>query len=872
MLPALTALLLTAAPAVRPIEAVPHGATAWAFATGTLSSPRAGTPEELAGRFIRENAERIGWLRGATAGEMERHGTRWGTTVVVSPALDGIPVLGMDVAITFDNQGRATRVSSASEALQVGARRPTVAASQALSTAARQVPGALLGATGEVQGATRLVFTRVGDLLALAWQVSVPSLLEGTRNDVLLVDASTGELLRHENRVFRARTTAQVYGGVPFDDGGNLSQVDVPDTDGGALPDGGGFLAGPRANASNCCQTRNCEPDAGPRRADGGFSFGLFSIPFDVAVCDRVPRATNERTEQDYVYPPIDPPRFFDGGIVRAGTQDPALDDHFAEVQAYTSALAQYDYFIHLSGTPTGFVFKDNRGSTGKPFLVWANLAFPNIDFAQASSGSVRSDTLQLLDNAAFIPKETWQSQPTLQTLYNVTTSALVFFQGPKADFAYDTSVAFHEFTHGMVYTVATFDGVAFKPHAANIEHGAMNEGLADYFAAAHLQHARIGEYVGRHVDGLGNEGSLRDLAGTDSCPDVLWGEVHQDSKHFAQAIWAARQGFLGTDQGDTFDAAVYAAVVGIQRPTFATMTTAICTQVGTAFPSVTNARTTCEQAFTSRGVIGCSDLLTVPGNVINRPYFGMAGIQDTGSSRGTGIPGPVQFVFNPAGKATRIRLAAAADSGGGLGGPAPAVKVLVGVGRPVTFTGGGASGIQNDATATFNVTAAGGRLTADGDLGCVDGPIHVALFNTGAAGVAAQDLTLTLVGGNCTPTSSTSGSTGAATSGSTSSATGTAGSSGGTAASSTGAATGSNGTAGTAGSTGSSAGSTGATASATGSSGGTEGTSGTTSGAASTGGSGETPSVGCGCAQVDGSAASLLVVALGAFSRRRRH
>src|SRR5262249_13643665 len=145
-------------------------------------------------------------------------------------------------------------------------------------------------------------------------------------------------------------------------------------------------------------------------------------------------------------------------------------------------------------------------------------------------------------------------------------SSAMVFFQGAKADFAYDTSVTYHEFTHGMVYTVADFSGIAFygNHHGAHDEAGAMNEGIADYFASAHLQDPVSGQYVGPRLAGGTQDVALRDLTHNDKCPQVLWGEVHQDSQHFSEALWQTRDNFKlnpdGGSDGRTFDSAVYAA------------------------------------------------------------------------------------------------------------------------------------------------------------------------------------------------------------------------------------------------------------------------------------------------------------------------
>ena len=99
----------------------------------------------------------------------------------------------------------------------------------------------------------------------------------------------------------------------------------------------------------------------------------------------------------------------------------------------------------------------------------------------------------------------------------------------------------------------------------------------------------------------------LRTMDNPQTCPDVLWGQVHQDSVHVAGALWTVRQTlFQGTDQGEKFDAAFYAMLVSLApNADFAVTAAAMAARVATAFPGMATASAQMTQTFQARGVIG---------------------------------------------------------------------------------------------------------------------------------------------------------------------------------------------------------------------------------------------------------------------------
>jgi hypothetical protein len=181
------------------------------------------------------------------------------------------------------------------------------------------------------------------------------------------------------------------------------------------------------------------------------------------------------------------------------------------------------------------------------------NNAMPN------AAGVYVADTLARTDNAMFLARENMEFLLLPPQVLN--SDALVMYQGEAADFAYDGPVLWHEFGHGLIHSTSDWDTVVtFDQRSSNNESSALHEGVSDLIAAMTGKRSIVGEYVGPRIDPTSL--AIRNVDNQEKCPDVLWGESHQDSLHFTGAVWAARQQFLGTDNGNTFDAAFYAAIV----------------------------------------------------------------------------------------------------------------------------------------------------------------------------------------------------------------------------------------------------------------------------------------------------------------------
>ena len=149
-------------------------------------------------------------------------------------------------------------------------------------------------------------------------------------------------------------------------------------------------------------------------------------------------------------------------------------------------------------------------------------------------------------------------------------------------------------------------------------------------------------------------------------CPEVLWGESHEDSLHFTGAVWEARTlHFLGTDQGATFDAAMVSFPPDVN---FQKAARIITSTVAQAFPGMPDARVKLETAFDGRGVTSCSKVLDVTNSLdATRPSIGTPGSAFAGVTMGNAIPGPYQFKIHVPRGAKSLTVTGQGGGGGGV-------------------------------------------------------------------------------------------------------------------------------------------------------------------------------------------------------------
>jgi hypothetical protein len=112
------------------------------------------------------------------------------------------------------------------------------------------------------------------------------------------------------------------------------------------------------------------------------------------------------------------------------------------------------------------------------------------------------------------------------------TGDALYFGRGNQADnFAHYADVIYHEYAHSV--TAVVYSGFRL-PYEG--ESGALNEGWSDYFACSYTDEPLIGE------GGLIGNGHLRNLDNGLVYPRDIRGEVHDDGRIIAAAMWHTRE------------------------------------------------------------------------------------------------------------------------------------------------------------------------------------------------------------------------------------------------------------------------------------------------------------------------------------------
>ncbi len=758
---------------------------------GLLSAPLSGELSAGAWAWAMGQRASLGLPANSSLRNVQTFGTRFGASVRLQQQVDGVDVYGAQVVVTIDGQRRVTMVSSSVLRFEASVMAWTIDADEALARASKVIPMALLQPSGKPLGGVRREVFPLGAEAHAGYLTMVPT-LNPAENWFVAIDATTGDVLWKQNRVFTAAGDGNVYASSPGGlDAGVGAQptinISLTHADGGSMvmADAGGYLSGTQLIAFNCCPNENCNssPDAGPKRATGMMAVMGFNVTYDVPLCDRLQRANNLVLIHDagsYVYAPLDPPTVTAGIVGPVVQSDLSHSDEFSEVHAFFHVNQVYDWVRSLSSAaaplfPTnspaisGFKMRDELRVPARKPAILTNVVFP--DFSEITSNPFSKcnftvqpikctiDKLARQDNAAFMPKENFAQIPLPELSMDVDT--LMIFQGNYADFAYDAPVLWHEFGHGVIYATAAlgFDQLAVDSRSANNETGAMHEAFADFIAGAFGNRPDIGTYVGPRIGGnqvlmgVQQESFLRSMDNTLSCPEVLWGEVHQDSQHYSAALWNARKTFfLGTDNGRTFDAAFYASLVSMSpQVNFIDAAAIITAHVKTAFPTVAGADVKIQDIFALKGVTGCTKVIDVTGAITGRRYYGITSGGPAGFPAATVIPGPYQMKISvPAGMKSLTMTAKVAAAGFGGGGSK--AKLLVKVGQPITFAKVNAT-LTHNADVIIDGVVAGTVLTAVAPLEApcgVASQVYLTLGSTQAESI--QDVKVSFVAADSCP------------------------------------------------------------------------------------------------------------------------
>ncbi len=346
------------------------------------------------------------------------------------------------------------------------------------------------------------------------------------------------------------------------------------------------------------------------------------------------------------------------------------LYDQPADPLDVTDGFAQVNLFYHLTQ------IRQFYQALGAPVNTpsWRLTAVAN-----AREGSM------LLDNASFSPMGV-----------NGDFSApnvILIGQGSQIDFAYDSDVFKHEFGHYVAYNTVNynlgqgnFDELGISPFS-----GAIDEGLADYFACSDNDDAELGEAT------LFPLGAGRDLTvTTKSCPDDMVGEVHADGEIIGSVSWSVR-GEVGKAIGDKL---IYGAMLtldpGANFDDFAKGILATADDLVTAGDLTAEQRTAVEGILAERGLDDCGRIVGIAAGQERRGF--MIGLDIIGQFVGGGcaqaqqfgveLPTLFHYAYKPGASDVAVKIATdmTPDSNGDLD-----YTIYARANEPVHFnTGGG--------------------------------------------------------------------------------------------------------------------------------------------------------------------------------------
>ncbi len=194
-----------------------------------------------------------------------------------------------------------------------------------------------------------------------------------------------------------------------------------------------------------------------------------------------------------------------------------SIDDPFGEVMGYYHAARMRDYFETTLGL---------------------DMTGPEYSLAVVTSFAP-SNNPTYIENAFYAP---WDSE--FGTFPGDAKNLICLGRGVLHDFAYDSDVLLHEYTHYISQNALDFAQTAFyDQYGFLLMPGSINEGTADYFSSTMNNDPVVASYALRE-----NARDLEEFPG--KCPDDVVGEVHADGRLIGSAGWAIRK-VLGAELAD---------------------------------------------------------------------------------------------------------------------------------------------------------------------------------------------------------------------------------------------------------------------------------------------------------------------------------
>ena len=436
-----------------------------------------------------------------------------GTLVRLQQTHAGLDVAGGSVAIRLDALGRARWLSSGAAHVDPALDpEPELSAPAALDIALGYAADPALAPERH----TRLVVLADPGLAGprLAWHV-VHEDAVARRTYRVYVDARDGQVLSRESLTRRAPThRARVWDVSP-------AESDLEEVVFEALPEGAEHLLDDDVEVLNCIDERRChevQTTVGLRR---------------VHHCEmRATAAPGRDGSFLSVQPPVD---------------HAALEDSFAEVQAYHHVRSGLAAFRRWSGDP-GFALAHR-------LTTIVNMRVPDLSTAVSlcapgDGAAPAGSALGIEENAYF-----WPAGGIGPTEIG---DRIVMHQTALSDWAYDGETVYHELTHAVMHTTTP---LAWRRHdelGVDYSAGGLHEGFSDYFAAAITGNAQLSAYAGTTESG---PEPVNDLTKLVRCGDVLTGEEHEESEPWVGALWAIRRSLRSAEKRAMFNAALFTVV-----------------------------------------------------------------------------------------------------------------------------------------------------------------------------------------------------------------------------------------------------------------------------------------------------------------------
>jgi hypothetical protein len=418
--------------------------------------------------------------------------------------VDGLPVFGGNLVVGVDDRARILSVNGTDVPAAISGRR-ALSVSSAQRVAAGSFPGGAQG-TGPMS-------------VTAGWRRSGPTLRAVYRVDFIarkpagdwrvFVDAETGAILFREDLRRYVSIEGRAYEVSPSQSGTALCPI--------------------VGNTHPPCTTPSTV--AFPNLTTGTDLTGTQTTVFNCKGGDAPATAAEVTTVCGSPVPAVNNTFDFTPDTTFPDTD---VNDDFSAAMAYFHLDKHVSMFRRLDPTlpPVGTAPRALRDSV--PALVNV-LCGPNLDCTQG---------VQPFDNAFF----------------SGGLNAMVFGQGSSADFAYDATIAYHEFTHGVIFAWGDFN-IDIDALGGLDEPGAVNEGTADTMSSAETERPEIGSFV-TSVDAdprfqapfirnmsdpaasrtcQGNGGQFgrffsNDITGLD-------GEVHDDGEIWNGLTWEVFQG-----------------------------------------------------------------------------------------------------------------------------------------------------------------------------------------------------------------------------------------------------------------------------------------------------------------------------------------